>query len=78
MSTCVRPRLISVLFVLAVLPLPTRAAGTGATWPMAQGDPQHTGRASFSVPESRRNALLFDIALWQTPTGEEASSGWVT
>ncbi len=50
-------------------------ASAADTWPMKQRDMQNTGRASYSIPESRKNSSLFDVPLWQTPTFENGSIG---
>lgn len=77
LAQTLRFSLVSIVLFAIVLAAP--ASGTDpATWPMSQADPQHSGRAYFSIPESRRTATLFDILRWQTPTGEDPASEWVT
>ena len=47
-------------------PMPIPAGG--GSWPMFQRDPQHTGRADYTVPPDRMNDTFFDVFLWQKPS----------
>ena len=47
-------------------PMPIPAGG--GSWPMFQKDPQHTGRADYTVPPDRMNDTFFDVFLWQKPS----------
>lgn len=45
------------------------------SWPMRQRDMYHTGRASYTVPESRLNGTFFDTILWQQRSPGSPSAG---
>lgn len=46
-------------------------------WSMKQRDPQHTGRADFTIPDDRKSNL-FDLPLWQTPSPGSPGEGGFT
>lgn len=56
------------------LNLGTPSAGPGG-WQMMQRDACKTGRADFSIPDSRENNQLFESILWQTPSPGSPGEG---
>lgn len=70
-----RTLVLSIATAIVTLAGGARAAGVVDRWPMAQRDPQHTGRSNFTVPESRQNSSFFDVFTWQRPSPDSPNDG---
>ncbi|MGQ9455611.1 MAG: hypothetical protein ACUVRS_12620 [Armatimonadota bacterium] len=64
-----------MLAAAAVFLLLVSHATYAARWQMKQGDMHHTGRADFTVPDSRLNSNFFDVFLWQKPAPGSPNDG---